>query len=192
MFKSVEAGFPLMHRQENPFKHWLPMLGIFAGGIGLAGLMVIGACEAQAAQSRNYTEGMKSYLAAQLKGHIPLNPTEKLYPKVEVVPAGNSLAESIAMKRSGQMVNVREYPGTFLPNGVETKVIGRISQKQTLDNVLLTPGAMPNSPVMGLWGAFDCSENTQNGAKIIWDSAFPKTEGFRVCVVYEDFLSAVR
>lgn len=192
MFKTLEGELSLMHRRENSFRSWSFMLAIYASVLGLAGLMVIGACEAQAAQSRNYIEGMKSYLAAQLKGQIPLNQAEKLYPKVEVVPAGNSLAEAIAMKSSGDMVNVREYPGTFLPNGVETQVIGRISQRQTLDNILLIPGAMPNSPVMGYWGAFDCSENTPNGARIIWDSNFPQPEGFRVCVVYGDYLKAVK
>ncbi len=192
MFKTIEGEHSPLYRQENSHGNWVPTLVTFMGGIGLAGLLVIGACEAQAAQSRNYIEGKRAYLSGLLNGQIPLNQTEKKYPRVEVVPAGNSLAERIAMKNSGKMVNVREYPGTFLPNGVETNVVGRIPQGETLDSVILTPGAMPNSPVMGFWGALDCSKDTPNGAKIIWDPNFPQPTGFRVCTIYEDYLGPVK
>lgn len=96
-------------------------------------------------------------VAARLNGRKPLLEGEQIFEKVEVIPAGANLEELTKMKQEGTPVNVRDYPGTYTPNGHFTKIIGKLPQGTIIEQAILVRGTVPNATTpntVGDWLGF--------------------------------------
>lgn len=165
----------LTERRGSMNRRFLRALGV----VGIAFLSL--ACSG--IPDNVYVSAWAAKITDKLKDPNRLTPEEQHYPSLRVVAAGESLAEQIAMRKSGTPVNVRNYPATELDNGNDTKIVGTIPLGSEISNVVFTKGIQPNSPLPGLWGAFDCS----NAPDMKLKPGISLKAG-TICTVYGDYL----
>ena len=155
---------------------------VIGGILGVAGLGFFGIV----AYSGIITEAYISTWAAEIKAQLQdqEHTTDRLYRRVKVVAAGNSLAEKISMQNSQTPINVRPFPATTFRNGGDVPVIGTITQGSEISKVVFTQGVRPNYALPDAWwGAFVCSD----ASGVTWKPGQVPKPG-EICAIYGDYL----
>ncbi|MBI2017731.1 hypothetical protein HYS92_01640 [Candidatus Daviesbacteria bacterium] len=152
--------------------------------MGVALLMIVSSLAAQEAASKKYLQEWSSRLNSQLAGRFPLGEAEARYNELIVTSAAPTWVEKLEADRQREPVNVRNYAGTYLPNGVGTSVIGEITPGSKITGAVWTWGPMPYSPAKGRWAAFRC----KNAQGVAWRPEVVGNLDERVCAIFGDYL----
>lgn len=129
-------------------------------------------------------------IAAKLDGKAPLSEGEAWTGLIKVVPAGETYRELLDMKTKGTPVNVRDFPGTYAPDGRLTEVIGRISQGAIITKAIIVKGTKPDSTEKGQWVAFRLGD-VDKGLVFDPEGNQPNFDREMTAVIYSDFVAPV-
>lgn len=84
-------------------------------------------------------------IAGKLNGTIPLSEGEQIFEEVKIVPAGDTNYSDLEdMEKNKEVVKIRNYPGTYTPDGRFSSIIGELHQGDTIKHVIYTDGTRPH------------------------------------------------
>ncbi len=84
-------------------------------------------------------------IAGKLNGTIPLSEGEQIFEEVKIVPAGDiNYSQLEDMEEGKTVVKIRNYPGTYTPDGRFSSIIGELHQGDTIKHVIYTEGTRPH------------------------------------------------
>lgn len=103
-------------------------------------------------------------VAGKLNGTIPLSEGERIE-KIKLVPAGATFEEREEMKKNETLINIRNYPGAYTPDGRFSSVIGKLPQGTIIEQAILITGNVPyavNPTDTAQWWGFIYKEPGQD------------------------------